>query len=110
VPVVTAKVVEQATSRIARVSNKTMPLPKGIDPEVLELLEEDDWPWDDWRSGFRRARRSHETAETYDRRPPDLITHEDLEDRGWINTRLNAADRHKALEWLKARIRSAPGL
>jgi hypothetical protein len=87
-----------------------MPLPKGIDPEVLELLEEDDWPWDDWRFGFRRARRSHETAEAYNLRPPDLITHADLDDLGLINTRLNAADRHKALEWLRARIRSAPGL
>jgi hypothetical protein len=32
-----------------------MPLPKGIDREALELLEEDDWPWDDWLFGFRRA-------------------------------------------------------
>ena len=86
-----------------------MPLPKGIDPEVLELLEEDDWPWDDWLFGFRRARRSHQTAEAYNRRPPDLITQADLEDQGLIDTRLNAADRYKALEWLKARIRSAPG-
>jgi hypothetical protein len=110
VPVVTGKVVEQAISRIARVRIKIMPLPNGIDPKVLELLQEDDWPWDDWRFGFRCARRFHETAEAYIGRPPDLITHADLEDRGLINTRLNAADRHKALEWLKARIRSAPGL
>ena len=34
-----------------------MPLPKDIDPEALELLIEDDWPWDDWLFGFRRARR-----------------------------------------------------
>ena len=87
-----------------------MPLPKGVDPEALELLEEHDWPWDDWLFGFRRARRSHETAEAYNRRPPDLITHADLEDQGLINTRLKEPHRQKALEWLKARIRSAPVL
>jgi hypothetical protein len=87
-----------------------MPLPKGIDPQALELLEEDDWPWDDWLFGFRRARRSHETAEAYSQRPPDLVTHAELEDQGLINQRLRPAHRQKALEWLKARISSAPRL
>jgi hypothetical protein len=36
-------VVEQAANE--RI--KTMPLPKGIHPEALELLQEHDWPWDD---------------------------------------------------------------
>ena len=85
-----------------------MPLPKGIDPEALELLAEDDWPWDDWLFGFRRARRSHETAEAYDLRPPDLVTYAELEDQGLINERLRPAHRQNALEWLRARIRSAP--
>jgi len=89
---------------------KIMPLPKGIDSEALELLKDDDWPWDDWIFGFRRARRSYETAEAYDRRPPDVITFADLEDQGLVNERLRPAHRQKALEWLKARIRSAPGL
>jgi hypothetical protein len=87
-----------------------MPLPKGIDPQALELVEEDDWPWDDWLFGFRRARRSHERAEVYNLHPPDLITYAELEDRGLINQRLRAPHRQKALEWLKARIRSAPRL
>jgi hypothetical protein len=87
-----------------------MPLPKGIDPEALELLEDDDWPWDDWLFGFRRARRSYETAEAYDQRRPDLVTFADLEDQGLVNERLRPQHRQKALEWLKARIRSAPGL
>jgi hypothetical protein len=87
---------------------KIMPLPKGIDPEVFDI--EDDWPSDDWLFGFRRARRSHETAEAYDRRPPDLVTYAELEDQGLINTRLNAPHRQNALEWLKARIRSASRL
>jgi hypothetical protein len=42
---------------------KTMPIPKGIHPEALELLIEDDWPWDVWLFGFRRASRSNESAE-----------------------------------------------
>jgi hypothetical protein len=87
-----------------------MPLPKGIDPEALELLIEDDWPWDDWLFGFRRARRSHESAEAYDLRPPDLITYADLEDQGLINARLKAANKQKAHAWLRDRIKAAPRL
>jgi hypothetical protein len=89
---------------------QAMPSPKGIDPEALELLIEDDWPWDDWLFGFRRARRSHESVEAYDQRPPDLITCVDLEDQGLINVSPKAPQREKALEWLRARIKSAPRL
>jgi hypothetical protein len=79
-------------------------------PQALELLEEDDWPWDDWLFGFRRAHGSHEAAEVYDQRPPVLITHAELEDHCLVNERLRPARRQRALEWLKARIRSAPRL
>ena len=84
-----------------------MPLPKDIDPEALELLIEDDWPWDDWRFGFRRARRSDETVEAYEQRPPDVISREELEDQGLIKFRLTLPQKQKALEWLRARIKSA---
>ena len=57
-----------------------------------------------------RAHGSHEAAEVYDQRPPVLITHAELEDHCLVNERLRPAHRQRALEWLKARIRSAPRL
>jgi hypothetical protein len=109
---VTVTLIElQARQKILHATRfKAMPLPKGINPEALELLREDDWPWDDWLFRFRRARRSHESVEAYDQRPPDLITYADLEDQGLINVSPKAPQRQKALEWLRARIESAPRL
>lgn len=56
------------------------------------------------------ARRSHESAEAYDLRPPDLITYAELEDEGLISGPISPEHRQKALEWLKVRIRSSPRL
>ncbi|MGH7815688.1 MAG: hypothetical protein ACREQI_17005 [Candidatus Binataceae bacterium] len=84
--------------------------PPYIHPKALKLLEEYDWPWDDYFFSFRRARRvREEPAETYRRTPSDLVTYDELDDRGLTGTNVDPHILKKGLAWLKARLsESAP--
>lgn len=84
-----------------------MAAPSNILPEAVTLMEERAWHWDGYYFAFRGARRAGESTEEYLRRPPDLVTYEEISDHGLTATGLSADERAQALDWLRQRLEQA---
>lgn len=69
-----------------------------IDPEALNLLDENNWTEDNYRNGF------------VNRRERDDISYEDLRDHDLVVTRIpvEEARRQRGLAWLRSRIAKPP--
>jgi hypothetical protein len=89
-------------------------IPENIDFEVLELLEEADWPWDPGHRAFRQAARANEPFADYVsrmRQNPRLIAYSELVGHGLAPSKAGAVtpkQRAEGIAWLKEKIGQAP--
>jgi hypothetical protein len=81
-----------------------MGIPADIDPEVIRLLEEADWPWSNGEKAFVEARNPEkETTEEYRKRSPERIGYGQLRDHGLAGP-TSGKERETGLQWLRDRL------